>query len=145
MSHPERTRFVLGLMCIVLGVLPLCIALGLIPVDEADVLAPMWVVALSGIVFLIGGCMIFLGNDSWENDLLAGLLCMVFGVVGTWVSLFSPGEGFSGGVPLLSNEANVTLGRWVFGGGALICFAISVYAFRRAILSPRDGHKSSAG
>jgi len=132
-------------MCIVLGILPMLIALGLIPVDEADVLAPMWVVALSGMVFLIGGCMIFLGDHSRANDLLAGVLCLVFGVVGTWVSLFSPGEGFSGGIPLLSTADNVILGRWVFGGGALICFVISAYAFRRAILSSRARHKNAAG
>lgn len=49
------------------------------------------------------------------------------------------------GIPLLSTADNVTLGRWVFGGGALICFAISAYAFRRAFLSSRDRHKNSAG
>lgn len=137
MRDPERNRFALGLLCIALGVFPLSIALGLLPVDEADVYAPMWVVAISGIVFLIAGCMIFLGNHSWANDLLAGVLCLLFGIVGIWVSLFSPSEGFSGGVPLLSKAANVTLARWVFGSGALICFAISVYAFRRATQSSR--------
>jgi len=133
MSRPERTRLVYGLLLIAVGALPLSIALGLLPVDEADVHAPMWVVAISGIVFLIAGCMIFLGNHSWANDLLAGILCLLFGVIGVWVALFSSSEGFSGGVPLLSNAANVTLARWVFGGGALICFAISAYAFRRAV------------
>ncbi len=136
--HPtKRTRFVLGLICIVLGTLPLLVALGVIPVDEADVYAPIWVVAISGMVFLIGGCMIFLGDHSWANDLLAGVLCLLFGVVGVWVALFASSEGFSGGIALLSDAVNVTLGRWVFGGGALISFSISAYAFRRAFQSSR--------
>lgn len=137
MRPTKRTRFVLGLICIVLGTLPLLVALGVIPVDEADVYAPIWVVAISGMVFLIGGCMIFLGDHSWANDLLAGVLCLLFGVVGVWVALFASSEGFSGGIPLLSDAVNVTLGRWVFGGGALISFSISAYAFRRAFQSSR--------
>jgi hypothetical protein len=137
MRQPKRTRIVLGLLCIALGTFPLAIAFGFIPVDETQVQTPMWVVALSGVVFLIGGCMIFLANHSGVNDLLAAILCLLFGIVGAWVSLFAPADGFSGGVPLLSPEANVTLARWVFGCGALICFAISVYAFRRSIQSSR--------
>lgn len=127
----------MGLLCIALGFYPLSIALGLLPVDEVKVMAPMWVIALSGIVFVIAGGMILLGNHSWANDLLAGILCLLFGIMGTWVSLFSSSEGFSGGVPLLSPESNVTLGRWMFGIGALLSFAISAYAFRRAYQSSR--------
>lgn len=132
MNRPERTRLAYGLLLIVVGALPLSVAFGVLPVDEADVHAPMWVVAVSGIAILIAGCMIILGNHSWANDLLAGVLCLLFGVIGVWVALFSSSEGFSGGIPLLSNAANVTLARWVFGGGALISFSISAYAFRRA-------------
>jgi len=97
----------------------------------------MWVVAMAGLMFVIGGAMILIGEHSWANDLLAGILGLLFGIVFTWVSLFSPGEGFSGGVPLLSGESNVTLGRWMFGIGALMCFAVSGYAFRRAAQSLR--------
>ncbi len=132
-----RSRFGWGLFCIALGCYPISIALGLLPVDEARVMAPMWVVAMAGIMFVIAGAMILIGDHSWANDLLAGVLCLLFGIMGTWVSLFSPSEGFSGGVPLLAGESNVTLGRWMFGIGALMCFAISAYAFRRAAQSSR--------
>lgn len=98
----------------------------------------MWVIASSGIVFLIAGCMIFLGNHSWGNDLLAGILCLVFGAVGTWVSLFSSSEGIAGGLWFLSADANVVLGRFLFGLGALACFAIAAYAVRRAYRSLRN-------
>ena len=137
-SAPGRGRFGMGILCIALGFYPLSIAFGWLPVDQADVMAPMWVVASSGIVFLIAGCMIFLGNHSWANDLLAGILCLLFGAVGAWASLFSSSEGFAGGVWFLSTDANVTLGRWVFGSGALISFAIAAYALRRAYRSLRN-------
>jgi len=137
-SSSARSRLGMGLVCIALGCYPLSIALGLLPVDEAKVMAPMWVIAMSGIVFVIAGGMILSGNHSWANDLLAGILCLLFGIMGTWVSFFSASEGFSGGVPLLPHESNVTLGRWVFGTGALICFAVSAYAFWRAFQSSRN-------
>ena len=92
---------------------------------------------MAGLAFVIAGAMILLANHSWANDLLAGVLCLLFGITGTWVSLFSSSEGFSGGSPLLSDESNVMLGRWLFGIGALMCFAISAYAFRRAAQSSR--------
>jgi hypothetical protein len=136
-SSSKRSRLGMGLACIALGCYPLSISLGILPVDEAKVMAPAWVVAMSGIVFVIAGGMILLGNRSWANDLLAGILCLLFGIMGTWVSLFSASEGFSGGMPLLPHESNVTLGRWMFGIGALVCFAISAYAFRRAYQSSR--------
>ena len=133
----KRSRLTWGLVCVALGCYPVSIALGLLPVDEARVMAPMWVVAMSGIMFVIAGGMILLGDHSWANDLLAGVLCLLFGIMGAWVSLFSSSEGFSGGVPLLSNDSNVTLGRWMFGLGAIISFAVAAYAFRRAAQSSR--------
>lgn len=97
----------------------------------------MWVIGLCGFVFVIGGCMLFLAEHARTNDLLAGVLCMVFAVIGAWVSLFGPSEAFSGGLAFLSHGQNVMLGRWVFGIGALISVSIAIYAFRRAAQSPR--------
>jgi len=136
-SLSRRARYAWGLVCIALGLYPVSLALGLIPFDEGKVAAPMWVVALSGFVFLIGGLMLLLADYARANNLLAGVLCLVFGVAGAWVSLFGHSDGFSGGFMFLSNEQNVTLGRWVFGLGALMCFATSAYAFRRAAQSSR--------
>lgn len=135
--QPDRGRLITGILCVVLGFLPVAIALRVIPVSDEQLHAPMWIVALSGVVFIIAGCMIFLANHTWANDLLAGVLCLLFGVAGTWVAFLSPSDGFSGGIPLLSQATNVMLGRGVFGFGAILSFAISVYAFRRAIQSSR--------
>jgi hypothetical protein len=128
----KRSRLTLGVVCVALGCYPLSIALGVFPVGNARAAAPMWVVGLSGFVFLIGGCMLILAEHARVNDLLAGVLCMIFAVIGAWVSLFGPGEAFSGGLTFLSHEQSVLLGRWVFGFGALISVSIAIYAFRRA-------------
>lgn len=136
-SLSRGSRLTWGLVCIALGCYPISMALGFFPVDPAELTAPLWVVAAAGIAFVIAGFMILLANHSRANDLLAGALCLLFAIMGAWVALFSSSEGFSGGLFFLSSEQNVALGRWVFGIGALLSFAISAYAFRRAAQSSR--------
>lgn len=136
-SLSKGSRLTWGLVCIAIGCYPISMALGVLPVDQAELTAPLWVVAAAGFAFVIAGLMILLANHSRANDLLAGVLCLLFAVMGAWVALFSSSEGFSGGWFFLSYEQNVALGRWVFGIGALLSFAISAYAFRRAAQSSR--------
>jgi hypothetical protein len=136
-SLSKRSRLAWGFGCIAIGCYPISIALGLFQIDDTASNAPHWVVAAAGIAFVIAGLMILLAQHSRANDFLAGILCFVFGAMGTWVSLFSSNDGFSGGLAILPNEQNIMLGRWLFGLGAVICFAISVYAFRRAAQSSR--------
>lgn len=132
-SLSGRARLAYGLGCVALGCYPLALSLGLLPVGEAGFNAPLWVVAGAGFVFIIAGLMILLANHSRANDLLAGVLLLLFGIMGAWVSLFGSSEGFSGGLPLVSREVNTLVGRGLFGLGALISFAMCGYAIRRAI------------
>lgn len=127
-----RARLGYGIGCIALGCYPIALGLGYLPVDEAELTAPLWVIAVAGLGFVIGGFMILFAGHSRANDLLAGMLLLLFGILGAWVCLFSSSEGFSGGLPFLSQELNIVVGRSLFGLGALISFALCVYAFRRA-------------
>lgn len=136
-SLSKRARLVYGIGCLVLGCYPIAVALGYIPVGQPELLTPRWVIAGAGLVFVIAGFMILLADHSSANDLLAGVLLLLFGIMGTWVSVFSSDEGFSGGLPFLPRESNILVGRWVFGIGALTCFALCVYAFRRAASSSK--------
>ena len=136
-SLSGRARLAYGAGCIALGCYPVALGLGLLPVDEADVHAPLWIIAGAGLAFVIAGFMILFAKHSRVNDLLAGILLLLFGITGIWVSLFSSSEGFSGGLPFLSRELNIMLGRGLFGLGALISFALCAYAFRRAIRGSR--------
>ena len=103
------------------------------PADEATLNSPPWVVAGAGFAFVIAGLMILLARHARANDFLAGVLLLVFGLIGLWVSIFSSSEGFSGGAFFLSRDSNIALGRCIFGLGSLISFSLSVYAFRRAL------------
>tara|TARA_R110002167_G_scaffold149732_1_gene343153 strand:+ start:347 stop:760 length:414 start_codon:yes stop_codon:yes gene_type:complete len=122
-----------GWICILLGLYPIAIAAGILEVDPDKLHAPPWVLALCGLVFIIAGCMALLGQHGRVNDSLAALILLAFALVGVWVSLFSSAEGFSGGLPFVSQEMNILLQRCIFGLGALICLSLFVYAVRRAI------------
>ena len=136
-SLSARERLVYGIGCLAVGCFPIAIALGYIPIRQADTAAPRWVIAGAGFAFVIAGFMILLAHVSRANDFLAGVLLLLFGVMGMWVSVFSSDEGFSGGLPFLPPELNILVGRWVFGIGALICFAFCVYALRRAVANSK--------
>lgn len=124
--HPGWAGF-----CILLGLYPVSIALGVLDVAQEDLRAPLWVFAVVGLAFVIVGCMLMLGSSSPWNDLLAGMLCLGFGILGLWVAIYGPAEGFSGGIPLFPHTLNTTIGRWVFGLGSVISFSISGWAFYR--------------
>jgi hypothetical protein len=136
-SRPsDRAHPVWGWFCIVLGLYAVAIAAELLPADAAALQAPMWVIFLCGLVFLLGGAMMLIDRNSKLNALCASLLLLVMGVIGAWVALLGPAAGFSGGIPFLPHAYNVTLARWVFGLGALVSFMISIYAIR-TLLTPR--------
>jgi len=132
MPATRKQRFILSALCVSIGVFLFLVASELIPgttPQEGD--APNAIIALSGLVFVIGGCMILLGQESRTNDLLAAALCVVFGVVGGWIAVFAPSGGFYGGLPFLSPVANETLARVVFATGSVLCFGIAVWALKR--------------
>ncbi len=136
LSLPARIG--IGTGCILLGCYPIALGLGLMPAEEADLSAPLWVVAGAGLAFVIAGLMIIFARHARANNFLAGVFLLVFGLIGLWVSLFSSSDGFSGGAFFLSRESNITLGRWLFGFGSLICFSLSVYAFRLALRGSKN-------
>jgi hypothetical protein len=134
LSKPaNKTHAIYGVLLVLLGLYPIALALGFQEVDAASSNAPMWVIALCGVVFVIGGCMILLRQHERLVDLLAALICLSLASIGVWVSLFSPAEGFSGGISLVPDKTNIGISRWVFGGGAVISFLCFVYAVRRAL------------
>lgn len=82
-------------------------------------------------MFVIAGAMIFLRNYSRVLDLLAAIVLASFTLVTGWISFYASSEGFSGGIPFLPNDMNVSLARVMFGLGALLCFGGFLYALKR--------------
>lgn len=125
-------RIGLGLLVISLGLLPMLVAVDVIHADPSTIHAPRWVLFLAGVVFVFAGLMVLAGGQSRWSDAMAALLCLCFAAVAAWAALLAPGDKMSGGLWFLPHGVNVTIGRAIFGIGALTCLAIAVYALRRA-------------
>lgn len=129
----------MSITCIALGIFLLLVASGFVPELKPQANdAPAPIIGLSGLVFVIAGFMVFLGTQAKTNDLLAAILCLIFGVIGAWVSIGGSDQGFSGGLPFLPSEVNNKLARGAFGLGSLVCFMITIWALRRFIVRARE-------
>ena len=126
----DRSDIALGLIAIACGGFALLVASGVLPMQTAYD-TPMWVVGLVGVMFVTAGVMIFLRNHSHALDLLAAFVLASFTLIAGWVTFFASAEGFSGGIPFLPRDMNVSLARIMFGLGAILCFAGFLYALKR--------------
>ncbi|MEP1306490.1 MAG: hypothetical protein ABJK11_00495 [Balneola sp.] len=127
----SKTKLKLFAWLFILTGLPfILISLEALPIDEATIHAPKWVIGICGFIFSLSGVMVLLGEKSPVNNLLGGVLVLSFGLVGGWVALFGDASGFSGGLGILTNDQNVAIARFVFGSGAVLCFAIAFYAIK---------------
>ena len=138
--HPAWAGFI-----ILVGLVPVAIALGILPVEESSVHAPMWVVALAGLVFVWAGCLMLVGQQSPWSHLFASLILLSFAATGAWVALFGSADGFSGGIPMLSHETNTKVARGMFGFGSVCCLLLFVYAVRQIFVKKTKGGRPSEG
>lgn len=87
-----------------IGIFVLLVAVGIVPADEAGMRAPRWVVALAGLVFLVGGAVVLgygirnaLDPGAAERPdpfpvgawFAASAIVTIFAVLGAWVALGS--------------------------------------------------------
>jgi hypothetical protein len=135
-SRLGNSDVALALSAIGCGGLALLAASGAFPAEMANG-TPVWVLGLVGVVFVIGGSMIFLRNHSRALDLFAAMLTAAFTLIAGWVTLYGSAVTMSGGIPLLPDKVNVSIARLMFGLGTLLCFAAFLYALERFF----DAHK----
>ena len=126
----DRSDIALGSIAIACGGFALLVASGVLPIQTAYD-TPMWVIGLVGVMFVTAGVMIFLRNYSRALDFFAAIILASFALIAGWVTFFASAEGFSGGIPFLPRDVNVSLARIMFGLGAVLCFAGFLYALKR--------------
>ena len=124
-----RSDIAVALVAIACGGYILLMAAGVLPGEMAND-TPRWVGGLAGFVFVLAGVMIFLRNHSRALDLAAAVILSAFALMGAWVAVYGS-EGMSGGIPFLPHEWNISIGRALFGFGAVLCMFGVVYALRR--------------
>ena len=133
-----------GLIAAAMGLFLLLVGFGVVPVKPRSVHGPMWLVSAGGIAFMLAGISIAVGaihgvsatgeipkGASWWMRMFYYVLGLTAAAalasIGTWVA-FGPGpRAFSGtGMFLLSREAGETVGRIMFGFGAVLTWLITV-------------------
>lgn len=90
---------------------------------------PYWVVVVAGMVVFLCGLAIFIKpfHGRWR-DLLAFFITGLMGCIGSWIALFTAESSINGDLSFLSSVIDIPLKRIAFGVGAVMCFAMSVYA-----------------
>ena len=126
----DRSDITLALIAIACGGFALLVASSVLPMQTANG-TPLWVIGLVGVMFVTAGVMIFLRNYSRALDLFAALILASFTLITGWITFYGSAEGFSGGIPFLPHDMNVSLARMMFGLGAILCFAGFLYALKR--------------
>lgn len=153
------TGVLMGGLFLLAGLLILFVAAGWIEVDPAKIHAPRWVIGVCGGMFAVSGIGVLyygvvngLGLHSRAKgeqpgdgfSVVAWLVGLVItsgmAVVAAWIA-FGPGDrAFSGsvgigGAGVGGSGGSETLGRWVFGIGAVLTGALAlwglIYGLRR--------------
>ena len=123
-------------MLVGVGVLP-------VPGGPRNLHAPLWIVFFAGLPFLLGGIALFLqgiGKTNADGELPHGTAVWLraihyligvaifasFAMVGTWIALAGDPRGFSGSFIGMRGPVGSSIGRTVFGIGALITWACTV-------------------
>lgn len=159
------TGAVLGTLLLGGGLMIVFIALEWIRVDPASIHVPRWVLGICGVMFMIPGiAAVYFGvrnalgggarsgrRGDGDGFSVVGWLCGMtisggMTVVAGWIA-FGPGErAFSGsvgvgGVAVGGAGQSETLGRWVFGIGAVLVGLFTVwgviYGIRRIVAEHR--------
>jgi hypothetical protein len=128
MSGPAR--FAMGLMFILCGAYPILAVLGVEPFVEGK-RAPDWVVGTAGVMFVMGGIVVWFQETGWGKAVAALFgFAMLFGLaaIANWVA-FGPGErGCSGSLSIAFGFTSRAAGelecRSAFGIGAGMMDAI---------------------
>lgn len=120
-------------LCVIAGCFLIATALGFLSPTSHSMQAPRAVVVIAGLVFwLVAGSLLFGAARPALNAALGGSVLALFAIIGTWAAIFGAGDTLRGGLPFVSATTNQWTARMLFGGGAVICAAFAIYAFRSA-------------
>ncbi len=128
-SAESRSDKVVGVLVLIWGVLLVFEGLQITSVGSLTSDTPYWVVVVAGmVVFLCGVAILIKPFHSRWRDCLAFFITGLMGSIGGWIALFAAESSISGNLSFLSPAIDVPLGRSAFGVGAVMCFALSIYA-----------------
>ena len=128
----ERSRILLSVFLVLIGLLIVSLALDLVPIEESKIHAPRWLIGLIDVLCIAIAIVAGIGRPTAVSSICAGVFVMGFTLVTGWIALFGESENFSGNLPLLSARANTILARVMFGAISAMGLAISIVALRKS-------------
>ena len=148
------SKYFASTVAMIAGAFFLAVGIGLLPIPggPSNLHGPLWLLLCVGLAFFFAGAAIIIqmrGHADASGDLPAGAplwlrtaqyligLCIFvcFGAISSWIA-FGPGERhFSGTFMFGDVVTNATIGRIVFGTGAIIIWlctaAFAAFGFRK--------------
>lgn len=128
MDHDPRlalaVRLVMVLMLFLVAAFLLALAFGLHSPGPGDVRTPPAMIAIGGFVFAVAGVALLFHDRPAVGWGAAMVILACASVGGLWVGLFADPADISGGMPLISAEANTRIGRTAFTVGGLLCLLL---------------------
>ena len=91
---------------------------------------PYWLITTAGVVFVVAGVSVLMGNTGKWNDLAAAIMTGLMGAIAGWISLFSDDSAISGNAMFISELTGIPIHRIAFALGSLISFMVCIYALR---------------
>jgi len=118
---------------IVIGIVIMLAAMDIIPLDESRLHSPRFIFGLAGLaISATGGAHLFYDNKC-VNAFCAAIILVCFARIGWWATMTTSKDNLGGGVPFVSREINVLIGKGIFGFGVLCSLMLMVWAIRQAI------------
>jgi len=120
----------IALLCLVGGVGVCAASLGLLPAGYFQLEAPPAIVCGAGTAFALAGFML-LARDHRVSDVIASILLLIFAAIAGWVTFYAPEGTIASRLPFIPASVDDTLGRLLFGFGAVACVGMAAWALRR--------------
>ncbi|TVS08551.1 MAG: hypothetical protein EA417_22560 [Gammaproteobacteria bacterium] len=120
-------RLAMGVTLMLVGMFLVALALGYQPRSGGQLQVPPWVGAIAGVLLMGGGVAVLLPKRRSIGWLIAMVILAGSGAISLWIGLFGDPAEISGGLPLLPESTNQTIGRVMFTLGGIICLAILAY------------------
>jgi len=144
---PDKTTIACGLLAVALGLFIGLFALGIIHGSRAAD-GKRWIGLIAGLAFVLGGIAVTIqtltgttpdgpgtdlppGAPKWVRTTLTLLSLAILGslaMIASWVAFGSGARAFSGPIPFLPAWLNESLGRTVFGFGAILTWIVLIVA-----------------
>jgi hypothetical protein len=140
-----RQMYFYGALAAAAGLYFMLVGFGVLatPGGPRNLHAPLWVVQLIGLIFVLAGAAIVIqgmGHANGSGELPADapqwmraaqyfigvVVFACFALIGSWVAIGGESRQFSGGIPFVSSLTNVSLARVMFGLGAAICWIATI-------------------